>query len=592
MKNLKMKKKFYAVSSILLLITMFMGVMGIGGMYLLNKQMKRTMNVNMPNTKCIDDIHLNAAGEEKWSLLAMQDKSSTAKWLELAHGCVEASRDDFEYLKANSKIDMALIGQLEGCFDELQTVREKFHAAVKSGNDTQAGRILKDQMLPLLMQENEILGQMAQAQEAINADMMHKAQSVYFIIKIVAILCAVISMLIGAAFARVLTRRIIIPLEEVREAAECLEKGDFSKEITYESTDELGETCEYLRKSFGKLREVIQITSQELEDLSEGNFSICVSEKKFPGETVYIQKSLKKLLAKLNDSLGNIKMSAAQIGDGAVQVANGAQALAQGATEQAGTVTNLSEHLSRVSEEIITNAEYAKDANGLANESGELAHDALSDMKQMTEVMNEISKTSQDIGKVIKVIDDIAFQTNILALNAAVEAARAGAAGKGFAVVADEVRNLAAKSAEAAQNTTGLIENAMRSVSNGVAKNEKTNAAFATLVEKVEATVNGIQQISEISARQAEHIQEITTAVDQISAVVQTNSATSEEDAAASEELSSQAAVLNQIIEQFTLYEASAGATSVSPKAAQEIVKNAKEAEGQPGAQDNAFSKY
>ncbi|MFR4978963.1 MAG: methyl-accepting chemotaxis protein, partial [Butyricicoccus sp.] len=177
----------------------------------------------------------------------------------------------------------------------------------------------------------------------------------------------------------------------------------------------------------------------------------------------------------------------------------------------------------------------------------------LEDMKQMADAMHEISDTSEDIGKVIKVIEDIAFQTNILALNAAVEAARAGTAGKGFAVVADEVRNLAAKSAEAARNTTVLIESALSTVQHGVDVAETTNNSFKLLAEKVSTTVEIINHISVASVAQAEDIQQITNAVDQISSVVQNNSATSEQSAAASEELSSQAALMNELVSQFRL---------------------------------------
>ena len=199
------------------------------------------------------------------------------------------------------------------------------------------------------------------------------------------------------------------------------------------------------------------------------------------------------------------------------------------------------------------NSENAGTASALATASGEVAQSTLENMNEMTSAMQEISLAAENIKKVIKVIDDIAFQTNILSLNAAVEAARAGSAGKGFAVVADEVRNLAGKSSEAVKSTTSLIESALDAVSHGEEIAERTHTAFEKLAEQVQKVVSTIGEISDASREQADAIQEITSGVDQISSVIQTNSATSQESAAASEELSGQANMLNSLVNRFRL---------------------------------------
>lgn len=248
-----------------------------------------------------------------------------------------------------------------------------------------------------------------------------------------------------------------------------------------------------------------------------------------------------------------IQESAGQINASAGQVSTGAQALAQGTTEQASSVEELSARITEVSDQVKMNSENAETANVLATASGEVAQSTLENMNEMISAMHEISTTAENIKKVIKVIDDIAFQTNILSLNAAVEAARAGSAEKGFAVVADEVRNLAGKSSEAVKSTTSLIESALNAVYHGEEIAGRTHTAFEGLAEQVQKVVSTIGEISDASRAQADAIQEITSGVDQISAVIQTNSATSQESAAASEELSGQASMLNNLVKRFHL---------------------------------------
>ena len=231
----------------------------------------------------------------------------------------------------------------------------------------------------------------------------------------------------------------------------------------------------------------------------------------------------------------------------------GAQSLAQGATEQASSLEELSASIADISERVKNNADYAEKAKSLTAEAQVIMQGSVSDMELARQAMDEISSTSKNISKVIKTIDDIAFQTNILALNAAVEAARAGAAGKGFAVVADEVRNLSQKSAEAAKNTTALIESSIEAVEKGSKLVNKTSEGFAQVAVKAEASGKLVDEISAQAQEQASAISQIAIGIEQVSSVVQMNSATSEESAAASEELSSQAEVLKALVDQFKL---------------------------------------
>ena len=323
-----------------------------------------------------------------------------------------------------------------------------------------------------------------------------------------------------------------------------------SRDITYEGKDEFGDMADALRSTQTMLSSACTEITRIATSMVDGDFSINC-EVELPGSFHTITEALAQLTKQMRKMISSVKSSVDQVAAGADQVSNGAQSLAQGATEQASAVEQLSANINDIATAARRNADSAKAAKENADMAGAQNAESQQQMTQMIAAMNDITATSQEISKIIKTIEDIAFQTNILALNAAVEAARAGSAGKGFAVVADEVRNLASKSAEAAKNTTALIENSIKAVENG---SNIAHAAAETITTSTELTTKAVEQMTAI-AKAAEHesesIESITQGIDQIATVVQTNSATSEESAAASQELSSQAHMLHQIFATF-----------------------------------------
>ena len=296
----------------------------------------------------------------------------------------------------------------------------------------------------------------------------------------------------------------------------------------------------------------VEEISRILSGISDGNLDQKVVQH-YQGDFLEIKNSLENILASLNKTMGDIDEAAEQVTAGSRQVSDGSQALSQGSTEQASSIQELNASIAELANQTKDNAINAGQASNLAEDAKESAVEGNKQMKQMLISMADINESSKNISKIIKVIDDIAFQTNILALNAAVEAARAGEHGKGFAVVAEEVRNLAARSAEAAKDTTNLIEGSINKVSEGTKIANETAGALNKIVNEIEKAAELVQKIAKASNDQATGIAQIDTGLNQVGIVVQNNSATAEESAAASEELYGQAEMLKQMVASFKL---------------------------------------
>ena len=373
-------------------------------------------------------------------------------------------------------------------------------------------------------------------------------------VSLIIFVCIIAIGLFALYIANRLGKKIGAPMSLCTEIINGIGIGDFSKEApVVKRKDETKLLAEATGKAVQELKEIVYDVTRVLGAVADGDLTVDVDEKAemYVGDYKAIYESLTSIKTSLQATMEQIDLAAEQVTSGSEQVSIGASNLSEGSTSQASSVAQLASNIRTIADLINANADDAANASGLTNKAGQAMGDANVSMESLVIAMNEIADLSEEIKKINKTIEDIAFQTNILALNAAVEAARAGAAGKGFAVVADEVRNLAGKSQEAAKSTTELIENTVLAIQKG---NELVSDV-ANKMNDVSASAGAVAQIngkiSEESKNTAISINEITVGIDQISNIVQTNSATSQQSAAAAEELAGQANTLKNLIEAF-----------------------------------------
>ncbi len=363
------------------------------------------------------------------------------------------------------------------------------------------------------------------------------------------------SVLFGIIALRYVSVSVGKPVRAIAEAAGRIAEGDTDVSVVMGRNDEIGE----LADAFKRVTEGTRAQVRALEALADGDLTADIEIR---GERDSMGRAIRRTISGLNELIGEIQDSSARVSSGAGQIAAGSQALAQGSTEQAAAVEQLSSSITAVAAKTRENAEMVEKAAGLAESIKRSAHEGSSRMDGMTKAVYDINEASQAIGKVISVIDNIAFQTNILALNAAVEAARAGQHGKGFAVVADEVRSLASKSAEAAKETAALIADTMEKASLGARIAGETARSLADITHGIGESSSIMGEIARSSEEQDRAIGEINRGIGQVAQVVHQNSATAEESAASAEEMSDQSEMLRGLVERFKV---DAGGQALGP---------------------------
>ncbi len=559
MKNLKIKTKLFLLVVFMLIGMVALGFMSLSYMKRINEGSTDISDIWLPSVIASEELNTLTSDfrREEYKHIVAQDQQTMQEAetkMEDRSKQIEETFNTYMASLITDETDRQMIQNAQNEWNEYLKNHDTLIALSRENKTDEAMEIvlgtisLYDDVSDLLLDVVEYNKDGADA-ASLNGDRLFSQAGKVVVIALVVIaaLCVLMAIYI--------IRSISKPVGELDTVAKKIAEGDLDQNITYKSKDEIGTLSVNFNKTVGRLRNYVSYIdeiSSVLRQIAGGNLVFDLTLN-YEGEFAKVKQALEEISLSLNDTLGQINQAADQVSSGSDQVSSGAQALSQGATEQASSIEELAATINEISTQVKDTAANANAVRQQTDQTGEQVATSNEQMQEMIAAMTEISDKSGQISRIIKTIEDIAFQTNILALNAAVEAARAGEAGKGFAVVADEVRNLASKSSEASKSTAALIEGTVQAVEKGTEIANATAESLFAVVESTKGVVSSVDKIASAADQQAESIAQVTQGIDQISSVVQTNSATAEESAAASEELSSQAQVMKGLVGRFTL---------------------------------------
>ncbi len=555
-RRVKLKRYLLGAFALLLVLTGIITTCELAG--LINTKQRADVLINQISradsaTKTCR-IEVNIAARNLREMILTEDVTKRSQMESRIYESLSVIEEQIQIFKQVHGEEDGLAKKYEDAFEKWFAIADRATAQIKSGNLEAARQIVVTECSPALEELVTIAKEIDSGISKESEEHQENMMKTIIATGAISIVIFIVALGFGIFVSLYTTRSITRAVNMAKYAVEELAKGNLKVRMNYEADNEFGELMSHMDHSFQELSKYVEAIDYGMNEFSKGNFSV-KSPIAFVGEFSNIEASIGRFQEKITRTIRELEMAAEQVSDGAGQVSGGAQALAQGATEQASSVEELTAAVAGISSGIANTSDYAKQANDMGKNSALVVEKSAEEMNQLLESIHDIADASSNIQSIIKVINDIAFQTNILALNAAVEAARAGTAGKGFAVVADEVRDLAQKTAVAATDTTELIETALRHVKRGEDLAIQAEAAFGEVSRSADDILQRVEKIATVSQEQSDSISQISQGLEQISAVVQTTSATAEESAAASEELNGQAGMMRSLLSQFELSE-------------------------------------
>lgn len=549
---MKMKKKLSIGYIIVILMMVAIAIFAGIGLFFLDQRLNQYVNGPQAADTAVEmcRIEVNIAARNLREMALNTDSSMDDHYEELIQTSIHELEGYLSDLKASGTLEDQLYTRYETAINNWIAIGNNILQELKNGDTEEATRMILNECAPALQTAIDTAEEISVVTDAKKAQaLLLSERTVLFDIALILVVLSA-SIFLAVKIASRTIKSIIIPLEKLDDVTVQIAEGNLHVNIEHHSKDEMGVLAHNLRKSIRILSSYVEDISHSMKEFSNGNFDV-QPEVEWKGDFINILDSFMYFEKNMADTIKNIQSVANQVSAASEQVSASSMELAEGASEQSRITEELTATISNVSAQIRDNADNADDIRKDVESVGQKLEVSNKKMQEMTDSMDNISHSSQEISKIIAAINDIASQTNLLALNASIEAARAGEAGRGFAVVADQVSTLAAQSAEAAKESTALIEGSVIAVEKGMVIADEMASQLENVVADSRQIIVKANGIAKASEAQAQEMLQLNKGVDRINGVVQNNSATSEECAAASQEMTAQAETLKDLIRHF-----------------------------------------